>query len=55
MADTLDAPWPAFFDQVSGLMAQTYQLNEATQDFLGVQLQQRLSRIAAIWCCKPWR
>ena len=44
MADTLDAPWPAFFDQVSGLMAQTYQLNEATQDFLGVQLQQRLEQ-----------
>ncbi|MCM2462249.1 HAMP domain-containing protein [Pseudomonas sp. CG7] len=44
MADTLDAPWPAFFDQVSGLMAQTYELNEATQDFLGVQLQQRLEQ-----------
>ncbi|VVN79095.1 methyl-accepting chemotaxis protein [Pseudomonas fluorescens] len=42
MVDTLDAPWPAFYDQVSGLMAQTYQLNEATLNFLGVELQQRL-------------
>ncbi len=44
MADTLDAPWPAFFEQVSGLMEQTYRLNEATQTFLGVQLQQRLEQ-----------
>ncbi|PKH12544.1 chemotaxis protein, partial [Pseudomonas sp. 43NM1] len=44
MADTLDAPWPAFYDQVSGLMEQTYQLNEATLKFLGTQLQQRLEQ-----------
>jgi methyl-accepting chemotaxis protein len=44
MADTLDAPWQAFYDQVSGLMAQTYQLNEATLTFLGVELQQRLEQ-----------
>ncbi|WP_347904030.1 methyl-accepting chemotaxis protein [Pseudomonas purpurea] len=44
MADTLDAPWPAFYDQVSELMAQTYQLNEATLKFLDVQLQQRLEQ-----------
>ncbi len=44
MADTLDAPWPAFYEQVSGLMEQTYRLNEATQGFLGVQLQQRLEQ-----------
>jgi len=42
MADTLDAPWLAFYDQVSALMAQTYQLNEATLKYLGAELQQRL-------------
>jgi methyl-accepting chemotaxis protein len=44
MADTLDAPWPAFFEQLSGLMEQTYRLNEQTLDFLGVQLQNRLEQ-----------
>jgi methyl-accepting chemotaxis protein len=44
MADTLDAPWPAFYDQVSGLMAQTYRLDESTLNFLGVQLQLRLEQ-----------
>jgi methyl-accepting chemotaxis protein len=44
MADTLDAPWQAFYDQVSALMGQTYQLNEATLKFLGTQLQQRLDQ-----------
>ncbi|MGF0239914.1 methyl-accepting chemotaxis protein [Gordonia sp. IEGM753] len=44
MADTLDAPWQGFYDQVSGLMDQTYQLNEATLKFLGAQLQQRLEQ-----------
>ncbi|MDT8907428.1 methyl-accepting chemotaxis protein [Pseudomonas prosekii] len=44
MADTLDAPWSAFYDQVSGLMAQTYQLNESTLGFLGAQLQHRLEQ-----------
>ena len=44
MADTLDAPWLEFYDQVSGLMAQTYQLNDATLSFLGTQLQQRLEQ-----------
>ncbi|HCS43371.1 MAG TPA: methyl-accepting chemotaxis protein, partial [Pseudomonas sp.] len=44
MADTLDAPWQAFYDQVTGLMDQTYQLNEATLKFLGTQLQQRLDQ-----------
>jgi methyl-accepting chemotaxis protein len=44
MADTLDAPWQAFFDQVTGLMDQTYQFNEATLKFLGSQLQQRLEQ-----------
>lgn len=44
MADTLDAPWQGFYDQVSGLMAQTYQLNEATLKFLDVELQTRLEQ-----------
>ncbi|MFJ2454734.1 methyl-accepting chemotaxis protein [Pseudomonas protegens] len=44
MADTLEAPWQAFYDQVSGLMAQTYQLNEGTLKFLDVELQKRLEQ-----------
>ena len=44
MADTLDAPWQAFYDRVSGLMAQTYQLNEGTLKFLDVELQKRLEQ-----------
>lgn len=44
MADTLDAPWQAFYDQVTVLMDQTYQLNEDTLKFLGTQLQQRLDQ-----------
>ncbi len=44
MADTLDTPWQGFYDQVTGLMDKTYQLNEAALKFLGVQLQQRLEQ-----------
>ncbi|MUF05287.1 HAMP domain-containing protein [Pseudomonas sp. CCM 7893] len=44
MAETLDAPWQGFYDEVSGLMAKTYQLDEATLTFLEQQLQQRLSQ-----------
>ncbi len=44
MADTLDAPWQAFYDQVTGLMEHTYQLNQATLKFLDSQLQQRLAQ-----------
>nr|WP_330207671.1 methyl-accepting chemotaxis protein [Pseudomonas sp. AM14(2022)] len=44
VAETLDTPWQAFYDQVSGLMAQTYQLNDATLKFLDTQLQQRLAQ-----------
>jgi methyl-accepting chemotaxis protein len=44
MADTLDAPWQAFYDQVTGLMEHTYQLNQATLKFLDSQLQQRLEQ-----------
>ncbi|MFB4394855.1 methyl-accepting chemotaxis protein [Pseudomonas sp. LS_2] len=41
-AGSLDAPWPAFYEQVSGLMAQTYQLNDAVIGHLQQQLQERL-------------
>ncbi|TFY92425.1 methyl-accepting chemotaxis protein [Pseudomonas kairouanensis] len=44
MAETLDAPWQPFYDNVSQLMAQTYQLNEATLAFIGQQLEQRLAQ-----------
>ena len=44
MAETLDAPWQGFYDSVSQLMAQTYQLDEATLTFLGHQLEQRLAQ-----------
>ncbi|VEF08596.1 chemotaxis sensory transducer [Pseudomonas fluorescens] len=42
MADTLDAPWQGFYEQVTGLIDKTYELNEATLKFLDTQLQQRL-------------
>nr|WP_218648374.1 methyl-accepting chemotaxis protein [Pseudomonas reactans] len=44
MAETLDAPWQDFYDNVSRLMAQTYQLDDATLTFLGQQLEQRLAQ-----------
>ncbi|MBD9457414.1 methyl-accepting chemotaxis protein [Pseudomonas sp. PDM05] len=44
MAETLDAPWQGFYDSVSQLMAQTYELDEATLTFLGHQLEQRLAQ-----------
>lgn len=44
MAQTLDAPWQEFYDDVSQRMAQTYQLNDATLTFLEQQLQQRLAQ-----------
>ncbi|MEW5508498.1 methyl-accepting chemotaxis protein [Pseudomonas antarctica] len=44
MAETLDAPWQDFYESVSQLMAQTYQLNEATLTFLERQLEQRLAQ-----------
>ena len=43
MADTLDAPWQAFYDQITALMDKTYALNEASLKFLDSQLQQRLA------------
>ena len=44
MVDTLDAPWQPFYEDVSKLMAQTYQLNEATLMFIQQQLEQRLAQ-----------
>ncbi len=44
MAETLDTPWQGFYDNVSQLMAHTYQLNEATLAFIGQQLEQRLAQ-----------
>ena len=44
MAETLDAPWQGFYDNVSQLMARTYQLDEATLTFLEQQLEQRLAQ-----------
>ena len=44
MADTLDAPWQAFYDQTTALIDKTYQLNEDTLKFLDTQLQQRLTQ-----------
>ncbi len=43
VAETLAAPWPAFYQQTSELMARTYELNDATVAFLDQQLQERLS------------
>jgi len=42
VADTLDAPWQAFYDNTTELIGQTYQLSDATLVFLDRQLQQRL-------------
>ena len=44
MAETLDAPWQTFYDEVTALMAKTYQLDDATLSFLDQQLQQRLAQ-----------
>ncbi|NIE74015.1 methyl-accepting chemotaxis protein [Pantoea sp. Ap-967] len=43
VAQALDAPWPAFYQHVSELMAHTYRLNDATLDHLQAQLQARLA------------
>ncbi|HLD66811.1 MAG TPA: methyl-accepting chemotaxis protein [Pseudomonas sp.] len=42
VADTLDTPWPQFYEQVSVLMGKTYQLNEAALGLLDQQLEERL-------------
>jgi len=42
VAETLDAPWPAFYQQTHELMGHTYRLNEAILMHLRGQLQDRL-------------
>ena len=42
MADTLDAPWQGFFDQMSAGIDKTYVLNDAVLAFLDQDLSQRL-------------
>lgn len=42
IADSLDTPWAQFYADISGAMAQTYQLNEIVLVFLDKQLQVRL-------------
>ena len=44
VAQTLDAPWPEFYQQASALMADTYRLNEAIVGYLQEQLQARLAQ-----------
>jgi methyl-accepting chemotaxis protein len=41
-AESLSMPWQKFYEQTTGVMAQTYQLNDATVAFLNQQLQERL-------------
>ncbi|MDZ3993710.1 hypothetical protein PspTeo4_27904 [Pseudomonas sp. Teo4] len=43
VAETLDAPWAAFYQQVTELIGQTYRLNDAILAQLQGQLQERLS------------
>jgi methyl-accepting chemotaxis protein len=42
VADTLDTPWPQFFDEVGAIIGTTYQFNDAVLAFLEQQLQERL-------------
>ncbi|MEX6501688.1 methyl-accepting chemotaxis protein [Pseudomonas zhanjiangensis] len=42
IADSLDTPWPQFFDEVSGALGKTYAFNDAVLAFLDQQLQIRL-------------
>ena len=44
MADSLDAPWQGFFDQLSAAIDKTYALNDAVLDFLDQELSQRLDQ-----------
>ena len=42
MADTLDAPWQGFFDQLSAAIDKTYTFNDQMLGFLDHELSQRL-------------
>ncbi|MDG9922161.1 MULTISPECIES: methyl-accepting chemotaxis protein [unclassified Pseudomonas] len=44
MADSLDAPWQGFFDQLSAAIDKTYALNDSVLDFLDKELSQRLEQ-----------
>jgi methyl-accepting chemotaxis protein len=44
MADTLDAPWQGFYDQLSAAIDKTYALNDSVLDFLDRELGQRLEQ-----------
>ena len=44
MADSLDAPWQGFFDQLSASIDKTYALNDSVLDFLDQELSQRLEQ-----------
>jgi methyl-accepting chemotaxis protein len=44
MADSLDAPWQGFFDQLSVAIDKTYALNDSVLDFLDKELSQRLDQ-----------
>nr|WP_220811609.1 methyl-accepting chemotaxis protein [Pseudomonas paralcaligenes] len=42
MADSLDAPWQGFFDQLTTAIDKTYTLNDKVLGFLDLELSQRL-------------
>jgi methyl-accepting chemotaxis protein len=42
IANTLDMPWPQFYEEVGAAMGKTYELNDAVLAFLDQQLQERL-------------
>nr|WP_314407594.1 methyl-accepting chemotaxis protein [Pseudomonas kuykendallii] len=43
VADTLDTPWPEYYEDLSAQMAKSYQLSDAALGFLESELQQRLA------------
>lgn len=55
VAETLDTPWQVFYDQVTGLMAQTYQLNDATLNSSIPNCSSAWRKTARTWCCRRWR
>jgi len=43
VADTLDTPWPEYYEDLSAQMAKSYQLSDAALGFLESELEQRLA------------
>ena len=43
VADTLDTPWPGFYDQLSGYLEVTHRLDAAALDFVKARLETRLA------------